>query len=64
MSGNEGISAGNDIVWGAAAIAKVINRTPRQTYGLLETGALPAKKIGGQWAASKQKLLSFFAEAA
>jgi hypothetical protein len=37
-------------VWGAKNIARVINRTERQTYLALEKGELPgAKKIAGRW---------------
>jgi hypothetical protein len=45
-----------DIVWGVPAIAKVINRTPRQTYHILNAGHLPAKKVGDQWTASPSAL--------
>ena len=47
----------NDVVWGAAAIATVINKTKRQAFHLLESGLLPARKIGKQWCASRTKLL-------
>ena len=47
-----------DIVWGAAAIAAVIRRSERQAFYLLESGALPAKKLGKQWVASRRKLLA------
>jgi hypothetical protein len=30
----------NDLVWGAAAIGVVIDRTPSQVYHLISTGAL------------------------
>jgi hypothetical protein len=46
-----------DIVWGAAAIAKVIGRSGRQAFYLLENGSLPGRKLGGRWVASRQKLL-------
>ena len=46
-----------DIVWGAAAIATVIRRSRRQAFYLLESGALPGRKLGGRWVASRQKLL-------
>jgi hypothetical protein len=32
--------AESDLVWGAAAIGEVIDRTPGQVYHLLSTGAL------------------------
>jgi hypothetical protein len=46
-----------DIVWGAAAIAKIIGRSGRQAFYLLESGALPGRKVGRRWVASRQKLL-------
>jgi hypothetical protein len=46
-----------DIVWGAAAIAAIIGRSGRQTFHLLEIGALPGRKLGGRWVASRRKLL-------
>jgi hypothetical protein len=46
----------SDIVWGAGAIAKVLNLTERQAFHLLESGKLPAKKTG-RWSASRAKLL-------
>ena len=46
----------HDLVWGAEAIAKEINRSRRQTYGLLESNQLPARKCGQTWVASREKL--------
>jgi hypothetical protein len=56
MSNSE-LSA-SDLVWGAGAIAKVIGRPISATYHMLERGFLPAKRIGGRWAASRQRLLA------
>ena len=47
----------DDVVWGAAAIGRVIRKTPRSTYYLLEAGHLPARKVGAQWCASRSRLL-------
>jgi hypothetical protein len=47
-----------DLVWGCAAIAAVIHRNQRQTFYLLESGRLPARKVGRLWAASRKKLLA------
>jgi hypothetical protein len=47
----------SDIVWGAEAIGQVIGRKPRQAFHLLESGCLPAKKLGGRWCASRRKLI-------
>ncbi len=50
-----------DLVWGAAAIAKVIGRTTRQTYHMLEDGQIPpARKIGRRWVVSRSALSKFF----
>ncbi|RUW92046.1 DNA-binding protein [Mesorhizobium sp. M7A.F.Ca.US.010.02.1.1] len=56
------MNATNDIelVWGAEAIALVIGAKPRQTFHLLETGQIPAKKVGGRWVADRGKLARFF----
>jgi hypothetical protein len=52
----------DDLVWGAAAIAKVIGRTERQTVHLLEHQKIPASKVGGRWCSSKSKLNKFFGD--
>jgi hypothetical protein len=44
-------------VWGAKAIAAVINRNKRQTFYLLEQGHLVADKVGGTWCSSVRRLL-------
>jgi hypothetical protein len=44
-------------VWGAENIGKVIRRTPRQTQYLLESGLLPARKIGRLWVSDEDSLL-------
>lgn len=49
-----------DLVWEVEAIAKLIGRTPRQTFYLLSSGQLPAKKVGNRWVAERGKLLRFF----
>lgn len=53
-----------DLVWGAKAIGAVINRTERETFGLLESGELPAKKIRRRWVASRGKLMQAFTDSA
>lgn len=53
-----------DLIWEVAEIAKLIGRTQRQTFHLLQSGQLPAKKVGGRWVAERGKLLSFFVEPA
>lgn len=48
----------DDIVWEVENIARIIGRTPRQTYHILASGDLPAKKVGGRWVASRRKLIA------
>jgi hypothetical protein len=50
-----------DVIWGCDAIGRVINRTARATFHLLENGRLPARKVGGRWVASRKKLLDTLA---
>lgn len=52
------------LVWEVSEIARIIGRTPRQTFHMLKNGELPAKKVGGRWVAERGKLLSFFMEPA
>lgn len=49
----------SDIVWEVKNIAKLIGRTERQTFHLLSTGQLPAKKVGDRWVADRNRLLRF-----
>lgn len=58
----ENNNSAGDLVWGGSGIAQVIKRTDRQTFHLLESGALPAKKVGGRWVASRRKLIEFLTD--
>jgi len=49
-----------DLIWGASEIAKVIGRTSRATFGMLEKGELPARKINGRWVIERSKLIAVF----
>lgn len=53
-----------DLIWGAEEIGKLIGRSPRVTFHLLASGALPAKKVGNRWVAERSKIFAFFTEAA
>src|SRR5262249_28746710 len=56
--GNHGSVDKPKLEWGAAAIGKVINRTPRQTHHMLTRGYIKsARRIGGRWCASPAALL-------
>jgi hypothetical protein len=48
----------SDIVWGAAAIGKIIGQSPSQTYHRLINGHIQsARKKGKRWCASRLELL-------
>lgn len=49
-----------DLVWGAAAIGKLIGKPPRATFHMLEQEQIPARKVGRQWVASRKALREFF----
>ncbi|TRC92190.1 DNA-binding protein [Mesorhizobium sp. WSM4303] len=52
---------GLGLVWGAAAIARELNlKNERQAFYILETGLLPARKVGRQWVASRAALRAYF----
>ena len=50
-----------EVVWGAKPISEIIGLTPRQTNYLLNTGEIPAKKVGNRWVANRETLKRFFA---
>lgn len=64
QSSDEGKKVAMDLIWGAEEIAKIIDRSPRVTFHLLTTGAIPAKKVGNRWVAERSKLISFFMDSA
>jgi hypothetical protein len=45
-----------DLIWGAKAIADEIGVGTRKAFYLLETGAIPARKINGLWVSSRSQL--------
>jgi hypothetical protein len=53
-------SLNGDLLWGVQSIANEIDRTERQTFHLLETGRLPARKVGGRWCSTRTRLRKFF----
>jgi len=48
----------DQLVWGATAIGRVINRKPRAVYYLHEIGAIPVKSVGGRLCGLRSKLLA------
>jgi hypothetical protein len=53
-----------DLIWGVSAIARTIGRTDRQTFHMVSTGELPARKIGSRWVIERNKLVAHFTEGA
>jgi hypothetical protein len=53
-----------ELIWGADEIAKAIGRSRRSTFHMLDSGQLPAKKVGGRWVAERGRLVNFFMEEA
>jgi hypothetical protein len=51
---------GLDLVWGVQGISRVIGRSKRATFHLLETNRLPARRIGGRWVSSRGALSKHF----
>jgi hypothetical protein len=45
-------------VWGCAAIARIINRSERQTYFLAEGGHIDVEKVAGKWRSTPRRLLA------
>jgi hypothetical protein len=51
-------------LWGAKAIGAAIDRTPKQTYYLLNKGLIrSARRVGDQWVADKDDLQREFSAA-
>ena len=48
------------IIWGAKAIAEVINVDLQKAYYLLQRGRIPGRKVGDEWAVEEGELLAFF----
>lgn len=51
-----------EIRHGIKALAKFIRKTDAQTQYLLEKGAIPAKKLGGRWTWSPEKVRAHLME--
>jgi hypothetical protein len=47
-------------VWGAEAIGALIGKPRAATFHLLETGKIPARRIGRQWVTTKRRLREHF----
>ena len=55
MLDHEGKSP-NGALWGCKAISKEIGKNERQTFYLLESGLLPAQKVGRQWVTTRSRV--------
>lgn len=64
MTNNSATTEQLQLIWEVDEIAKIIGRTRRQTFHMLQKGELPAKKVGGRWVAERNTLLTFFLETA
>lgn len=52
-----------DLIWGVDEIGKVIGRSYRATYHMIQSGHLPmVKRVGERYVASRAKLIAFFME--
>jgi hypothetical protein len=49
------------ILWGAKAIGAEIGKGPRQVFYLLESGKLPAQRVGRQWVTTKSAIRAWLA---
>jgi hypothetical protein len=54
------IELGDDLLWGAHAMAPVIGRNVRQVLHLLKIGKIPARKVGGVWVSRRSALKAHF----
>lgn len=56
----DGASTELSLVWGARDIAAMIGVSQRKCFYLLESGKLPARKVGKRWVAERGALRDFF----
>ncbi|WP_234836710.1 Arc family DNA-binding protein [Sinorhizobium meliloti] len=49
-----------NLLWEVKSISAFIGLSQRQTFHLLSTGEIPAKKVGGKWVAREGDLERFF----
>jgi hypothetical protein len=52
LSNQEFVPDALNLIWGAPAISRFIDRSLRATYHLLENGLIPANKVGDRWVTS------------
>jgi hypothetical protein len=49
-----------DLIWGIRGIAEEIGKSERQAFHLVDTGQIPAAKVGGRIVASRARLRDHF----
>jgi excisionase family DNA binding protein len=64
VSDASGISLRDDMLYGAAAIAKYLGIARRKVFYLLEQGRIPGGKLGREYVASRTALQAHFAKLA
>jgi hypothetical protein len=50
----------DDLIWGIRGIAAEIGKSERQAFHLIDTGQIPAAKVGGRIVASRSRLRQHF----
>lgn len=50
----------DDLIWGIKGIAEEIGKSERQAFHLVDTGQIPAAKVGGRIVASRSRLRQHF----
>jgi hypothetical protein len=50
----------DDLIWGIRGIAEEIGKSERQAFHMVDTGAIPAAKVGGRVVASRARLREHF----
>jgi hypothetical protein len=50
----------DDLIWGIRGIAEEIGKSERQAFHLVDTGQIPAAKVGGRIVASRARLREHF----
>ncbi len=50
----------DDLIWGIRGIAEEIGKSERQAFHLVDTGQIPAAKVGGRVVASRARLREHF----
>lgn len=60
MDDKQQTSESLDLLWGASEIAQAIGANERMAFHYLQTGQLPARKVGRMWVVSRAALRRHF----